>query len=210
MCVYSFARANPLPVAGYLVFLFASPPEFLFDISSTTSWPNADESSVHDRNHPRAASPQISPKNLQPLSPSAGVHLAAVSNGSAPEYWTMHFLQRPSHSYCHPLVDRTAGSLAHPFAKLLQGEFGMLRLIGGVPSAPPKSAELSLSSSASYSLYDISGNGVMSTITATSGFHGSAAGSFLFMGRQIGGLPGALEGGPGGGLGLEDVGQLTG
>jgi len=43
----------------------------------------------------------------------------------------------------------------------------------------------------------------------TSVFCGSAGSWNVFIGRLIGGLLGAPEGGSGGGLGMEDVGRLT-
>jgi len=69
------------------------------------------------------------------------------------------------------------------------------RPIGGLPSALPKSDELSLSSAASYSSYDISGNGGKSAIPATSVFSGSAGSWNLLVRRLIWCLPGALKGG---------------
>jgi len=84
----SRARPNPSPVAGCLAFLFSSPPEFPLHISLITSPPTTGESTQHYRNYPAAARPRMSPKNLQPPSPRAGVHLETASSSSDPGSWT--------------------------------------------------------------------------------------------------------------------------
>jgi hypothetical protein len=53
-------------------------------IASQTSQLIVAESIQHYESFPTTASSGKSPKHLQPLAPSAGVHLAAVSNGSVP------------------------------------------------------------------------------------------------------------------------------
>jgi len=50
----------------------------------------------------------------------------------------------------------------------------------------------------------------MSALLATSVSRGSAGSGNRFVARLMGGLPGVPDGGPGGGVELEDVGQLTG
>jgi len=82
------ARPNLLPVSCCITFLFSLPPEFCLHISSETSPPTAGKSIQHYKNYPTAASSGISPNNLQPLSPRAGVHLEHVSSGSVPGLWT--------------------------------------------------------------------------------------------------------------------------
>jgi len=84
------------------------------------------------------------------------------------------------------------------------------RQIGSWPSALPKSEISSHSRSASYRRWEISRNGGKSLIPAPSLLHCSTGGEYLCVGRQMGDLPGALEGSPGGGVDLEDVGRLTG
>jgi len=71
---------NPSLVTCYLAFPFSPPP----NLDLHLSWKISDESITHCQNYPTSASFQMSPKNLQPLSPSAGVHLAAVSVGLVP------------------------------------------------------------------------------------------------------------------------------
>jgi len=95
---------NPSLVACCLAFHFSLPPEFHSRISSYTSPPTADESIQCYQNYPTAASPQISPKNLQPLSQGAGVYLEAVSNGSAPGSWS-NALSRETRS---PILSSTS------------------------------------------------------------------------------------------------------
>jgi len=64
-------------------------------------------------------------------------------------------------------------------------------------------------SSGAYTLLEISANSGMSAIPASYVFCCSTGGWNLFIERSMGGLQGQLEGGPGGGEELEDVGHLT-
>jgi len=83
-------------------------------------------------------------------------------------------------------------------------------LIRGLPSAPANSDESSLSSAASYSLYDNSGNRGKCAIPVTSVPCGSTGGWNRFVGRLIGCLTGAPEEGWGGSVEPEDVDWLSG
>jgi hypothetical protein len=69
----------------------------------------------------------MSPKNLQLLSPSAGVHLAAGSDGFVPGNEPMLLLENPSHPHFIPLVECSKVGLPHPFGKLLHGEVRLLQ-----------------------------------------------------------------------------------
>jgi len=85
------ALPNPSLVACCLAFPFSLTPKFGLHMSSTTSPATADESIEHYQNYATAAGLQMSLNNLQPLSPSAGVNLWAISNGSAPRQWPNAF-----------------------------------------------------------------------------------------------------------------------
>ena len=78
------AHPNRLPVSCSLAFPFLSPLKSCLHIFSNTLPPIVAECIQHYRNFPMAARSWKSPKYLQPLSPSTGVHLAAVSDGSVP------------------------------------------------------------------------------------------------------------------------------
>jgi len=78
------AHPNPLPVACCFAFILFSSPEFHLHISLKPFHRTACKSILHYRNYPNAASSRMSSKNLQWLSPFAGVNLEPVSNGSAP------------------------------------------------------------------------------------------------------------------------------
>jgi len=96
------------------------------------------------------ASPWMLPKNLQPLSPSAGSIWKLFQMGLPPENRPMHFVEKPSHPLNFvPVVERTVVGMHHHVGKLDQGEFGVHQPGWGLTSAPPKSDEVSLSSSAS-------------------------------------------------------------
>jgi len=79
---YACTHPNPSPVACWLAFPSSSPPEPRLHISWKTSPPAVAKSIRHYWNFPKAAKSQKSPKNLQPPSPCAGVHLAAISDSS--------------------------------------------------------------------------------------------------------------------------------
>jgi len=78
------ALPNPSPVACCLTFLSCSPPELRSHIASTISQSTVAESILQYPNFPKAARSQKSRKNLQPPTPSAGVHLTALCHGSVP------------------------------------------------------------------------------------------------------------------------------
>jgi len=82
------ALSNPSPVSCCHTVPSSWAPKPRLHISSKTSQPVVADSIWHYQKFQNAASSQMSPKNLQLLSPSAGVHLAAVSNGSLPRQWT--------------------------------------------------------------------------------------------------------------------------
>lgn len=82
--------------------------------------------------------------------------------------------------------------------------------IGGLPSVSLKSNESSVLLSASYWLWEISGNWSKCTILATSVFGCSAGGWNLFIARLMGGHPGTLNWGPSGKAERDDVCRLTG
>jgi len=73
-----------------------------------------------------------------------------------------------------------------PVANCFKENSVCFRLIGGLPSASPKSDELLLSSGASYASEDNSGNGGQSEIPATSVFRSGAGGWNIYFGRPMG------------------------
>ena len=88
LCFCPPSHQNPLPVACCVAFPCSSPPEPPLHMASNTSPPTVAKSIRRYRKFPKAARSQKSPKNLQPLSPSAEVNVTAVSDGSVPGKWT--------------------------------------------------------------------------------------------------------------------------
>jgi len=82
------ALPNSSPVTCCLVFLSSLPTKPRLHISSKTSPPIVAKCILHSLNFPKAAWSWKSAKNLKLLSPSAEVHLAAVSDDSVPGQWT--------------------------------------------------------------------------------------------------------------------------
>lgn len=82
----SLIERSPKSIVGFWLtrLPFSLPPEFCLHITSKPSQPTATKSIQHYRNYAKAASPQMSPSDLQLPCPSEGVHLEAVSNGSVP------------------------------------------------------------------------------------------------------------------------------
>jgi len=83
-------KRSPKSIAGHML---PSLPFFLASWISVEhdfkkSQPTACKYIQHYWYYPTAASSRMSPKNLQPLSPCAGVHLKPGSNGSALGLWT--------------------------------------------------------------------------------------------------------------------------
>jgi len=78
------AHANPSLVVYCPAFPSSLPPDPHLHISSESSPPIVAESIRHYLSFPKAARSWKCPKNLQPPSPSAGIHLATVSNDSIP------------------------------------------------------------------------------------------------------------------------------
>jgi hypothetical protein len=183
------ALSNLSPVACCLAFSSILPPEPRSQSSSETCQPIVAESFQQYRSSPWAAHSCKSSKNLQQPSPSAGVHLNAISNSSVLGNRPMLLLEKLSHPYFLPLVECTKIGLPHPFGKLLQGEFRLHRADWGLPSAPSQSAESSLSYSTSKSSVEISVNGAKSAIPGSSDLRGSAAGRNRFVGRLMRGFP---------------------
>jgi len=81
-CLHALQNAGR--VASRLVSPCSTPYEVGLLISWKTSQTTAPESIQHYQNYPMAASSVTSPNYLQLQSPSAGVHVKAVPNGSAP------------------------------------------------------------------------------------------------------------------------------
>lgn len=162
------------------------------------------------QNFPNAASLQMSPNKLQLLSPSAGVHLEVVQTVLQLEIGLMLFLRKPIHSYFLSLVEHPVVGLPQPFRKLLQGRLHWLHDDCGFTHL---TAEVRPILTLISCIIHIVGNlwqwcEVCNPYNIC--FHCSTGGWNCFSGRLIWGLQGSLEGAPGGGVVLENVGPLTG
>jgi len=86
--VWSCVLPNLSMVAWSLALTVSLPSEFDLHMAAKTSPPTAEESIQDYPIYPMLASPCMLQSDLQLLSPSAAVHLEAVSNGSTPGFWT--------------------------------------------------------------------------------------------------------------------------